>query len=76
VTPDPIGSSVRRVDGISKATGRARYTAAEGVGEGGMLAVAPAVGNVVPRALGVRICDLPLTPGRARKASRMTAPEK
>ena len=41
---------------------------AKGVGEGGLLAVAPAIGNAVARALGVRLYDLPLTPERVWKA--------
>lgn len=39
-----------------------------GMGEGGLLAVAPAVTNAVARATGVRIKDLPLTPERIWRA--------
>ena len=41
---------------------------AKGVGEGGVIAVAPAIGNAVAKALGVRLFDLPLTPERVWKA--------
>lgn len=34
----------------------------KGTGEGGLLPVAPAIGNAVYRAIGVRLYDLPLTP--------------
>ncbi len=43
---------------------------AKGMGEGGGIAVAPAVGNAVARAAGVRIRDLPLTPERVWAALR------
>ena len=45
----------------------------KGAGEGGIVAVAAAVGNAVARALkpyGVSINELPLTPDRLRKALR------
>jgi len=35
---------------------------AKGTGEGGLLPVAPAIGNAVYRATGLRLYDLPLTP--------------
>lgn len=41
---------------------------ARGMGEGGLLAVAPAVTNAIARATGVRIKDLPLTPERVWRA--------
>lgn len=41
---------------------------AKGAGEGGTLAVAPAVANAVEDAVGVRIRDLPLTPERVWRA--------
>ena len=41
---------------------------AKGVGEGGIVAVAPAVANAVFNATGVRIRDLPLTPERVWRA--------
>jgi CO/xanthine dehydrogenase Mo-binding subunit len=41
---------------------------AKGVGEGGIVAVAPAVANAVFNATGVRIHDLPLTPERVWRA--------
>ena len=52
----------------------------KGAGEGGILAVAAAVGAAVNQAAGVRIRDLPLTPERvwraiAEKASRLLAQE-
>jgi len=39
-----------------------------GMGEGGLLSVAPAVTNALARATGVRIKDLPLTPERVWRA--------
>ena len=41
---------------------------AKGVGEGGIVAVAPAVANALHNATGVRIRDLPLTPERVWRA--------
>ena len=41
---------------------------AKGTGEGGLLPVAPAIGNAVYRATGVRFYDLPLTPERVWRA--------
>jgi CO/xanthine dehydrogenase Mo-binding subunit len=46
----------------------------KGMGEGGLLPVASAVGNAVYNAVGVRICDLPLTPEKVWRA--MKAVEK
>lgn len=43
---------------------------AKGMGEGGLLPVAPAIANAVYDAVGARICDLPLTPERVWKALR------
>jgi CO/xanthine dehydrogenase Mo-binding subunit len=43
---------------------------AKGAGEGGTLAVAPAVANAIEDAVGVRIRDLPLTPERVWRALR------
>jgi CO/xanthine dehydrogenase Mo-binding subunit len=43
---------------------------AKGAGEGGTLAVAPAVANAVADALGIRIRELPLTPERVWRAMR------
>ncbi len=43
---------------------------AKGVGEGGIVAVAPAVANAVFNATGARITDLPLTPERVWRAIR------
>src|SRR6266550_3023221 len=42
----------------------------KGTGEGGLLPVAPAIGNAVYRATGVRFYDLPLTPERVWCALR------
>jgi len=39
-----------------------------GMGEGGLLSVAPSVTNALARATGVRIRDLPLTPERVWRA--------
>jgi CO/xanthine dehydrogenase Mo-binding subunit len=39
-----------------------------GLGETGLPTVAPAVGNAVARALGVRIRDLPITPEKVLRA--------
>jgi CO/xanthine dehydrogenase Mo-binding subunit len=41
---------------------------AKGMGESGIVAVAPAVGNAFARATGVRIRALPLTPERVWRA--------
>ncbi|MCI0779460.1 MAG: molybdopterin-dependent oxidoreductase, partial [Chloroflexi bacterium] len=41
---------------------------AKGIGEGGVVAVAPAVANAIYNATGVRIKDLPLTPERVWRA--------
>ncbi len=41
---------------------------AKGLGEGGIVCVAPAVGNALFQATGVRIKDLPLTPERVWRA--------
>jgi CO/xanthine dehydrogenase Mo-binding subunit len=38
------------------------------MGEGGILAIAPAIANALARAYGVRIRDLPLTPERVWRA--------
>jgi CO/xanthine dehydrogenase Mo-binding subunit len=43
---------------------------ARGMGEGGILPVAPAIANALERAHGVRIRDLPLTPERVWRALR------
>jgi CO/xanthine dehydrogenase Mo-binding subunit len=43
---------------------------AKGVGEGGMFCVAPAIGNAIARAIGVRLHELPLTPERVWQALR------
>ncbi|MEE8305341.1 MAG: molybdopterin cofactor-binding domain-containing protein, partial [Candidatus Tectomicrobia bacterium] len=41
---------------------------AKGIGEGGVVAVAPAVGNALYNATGIRIKELPLTPERVWRA--------
>jgi CO/xanthine dehydrogenase Mo-binding subunit len=41
-----------------------------GLGETGLPTVAPAVGNAVARAIGVRLYDIPLTPERVLRAVR------
>lgn len=43
---------------------------ARGMGEGGILPVAPAIANALARALGVRVRELPLTPERIWRALR------
>jgi CO/xanthine dehydrogenase Mo-binding subunit len=43
---------------------------AKGMGEGGIVAVSPAVANALARATGVRVRDLPLTPERVWRALR------
>jgi CO/xanthine dehydrogenase Mo-binding subunit len=43
---------------------------AKGIGEGGIVAVAPAVASALARLTGVRIRDLPLTPERVWRALR------
>jgi CO/xanthine dehydrogenase Mo-binding subunit len=54
---------------VENADGPGPY-GAKGVGESGIFCVAPAVGNAVARALGVRLCELPLTPERIWRALR------
>jgi CO/xanthine dehydrogenase Mo-binding subunit len=47
------------------------------VGESGTFCVAPAIGNALARAAGVRLTELPLTPERvwrALQAARTTPP--
>jgi CO/xanthine dehydrogenase Mo-binding subunit len=41
---------------------------AKGMGESGIVSVAPAIGNAVARLTGVRIRELPLTPERVWRA--------
>ncbi|MGH7267993.1 MAG: hypothetical protein ACREMB_24515 [Candidatus Rokuibacteriota bacterium] len=41
---------------------------AKGIGESGLLPTAPAVATAIARATGVRITDLPMTPGRVWRA--------
>lgn len=43
---------------------------AKGMGEGGLLPVASAIGNAVARAVGVRLYELPFTPERVWRALR------
>jgi CO/xanthine dehydrogenase Mo-binding subunit len=43
---------------------------AKGTGEGGLLPVAPAIGNAVKQATGLRLYDLPLTPEKVWRALR------
>jgi CO/xanthine dehydrogenase Mo-binding subunit len=43
---------------------------AHGIGETGLPAVPPAIGNAVARALGVRVRDLPLTPEKLVRRMR------
>jgi CO/xanthine dehydrogenase Mo-binding subunit len=45
----------------------------KGMGEGGLLPVAPAIGNAVRNAVGVRIHDLPITPEKLWRAMREKA---
>ena len=49
---------------------------AKGAGEGGTLAVAPAVANAIADAIGVRIRELPLTPERVWRAIREAEQER
>ena len=48
----------------------------KGLGEGGLLPVASAIGNAVARAIGVRIYELPLTPGKVWRALRENREEQ
>ncbi|MBI2539979.1 MAG: xanthine dehydrogenase family protein molybdopterin-binding subunit, partial [Deltaproteobacteria bacterium] len=43
---------------------------ARGMGEGGLVSVAPASTNALARGYGIRIKDLPLTPERVWRALR------
>lgn len=49
---------------------------ARGMGEGGLVSVAPAVTNALARGLGIRIKDLPLTPERVWRALKETEGRK
>jgi len=49
---------------------------ARGMGEGGLVSVAPAVTNALARGLGIRIKDLPLTPERVWRALKEKQEEK
>jgi CO/xanthine dehydrogenase Mo-binding subunit len=62
--PETLGTVL-----LENADGPGPY-GAKGVGESGMFCVAPAIGNAVARALGVRIRELPLTPERVWRALR------
>ena len=76
VNPDLVGYRVPRTTDLparfdtvllENADGPGPF-GAKGVGEGGIIAVAPAVANAVADALGIRIRDLPLTPERVWRA--------
>ena len=54
---------------VENADGPGPY-GAKGMGESGIVSVAPAVGNALFNATGVRIRDLPLTPERVWRALR------
>jgi CO/xanthine dehydrogenase Mo-binding subunit len=54
---------------IENADGPGPY-GAKGVGESGMFCVAPAIGNAIARATGIRLHALPLTPERVWRALR------
>jgi CO/xanthine dehydrogenase Mo-binding subunit len=43
---------------------------AKGMGESGIVAIAPAIGNAIARATGARMRQLPLTPERVWRALR------
>jgi CO/xanthine dehydrogenase Mo-binding subunit len=47
---------------------------AKGMGESGIVSIAPAIGNAVFRATGVRILELPLTPERVWRALKEAKP--
>jgi CO/xanthine dehydrogenase Mo-binding subunit len=48
---------------------------AKGMGESGIVSVAPAIGNAIFRATGVRIRELPITPERLWRALKKTGYE-
>ncbi len=52
---------------VENADGPGPY-GAKGIGEGGILAISPAIGSAVHEAIGVAIHDLPLTPERVWQA--------
>src|SRR5262245_1963264 len=68
--PDTFGTVL-----IENADGTRPY-GAKGVGESGMFCVAPAIGNAVARAIGVRIWELPLTPERVWRTLREEKPSE
>jgi CO/xanthine dehydrogenase Mo-binding subunit len=47
---------------------------AKGMGESGIVSVAPAIGNAIFRATGVRIRELPITPERLWRALKKDGP--
>jgi CO/xanthine dehydrogenase Mo-binding subunit len=49
---------------------------AKGMGESGIVSVAPAIGNALYRATGTRIRELPLTPERVWRALQMASRDK
>jgi CO/xanthine dehydrogenase Mo-binding subunit len=49
---------------------------AKGMGESGIVSIAPAIGNAIARAIGVRIRELPLTPERVWRALKVSKPRE
>src|ERR1043166_3667814 len=60
---------------LEEGGGRGAY-GAKGMGEGGILAVAPAVCNAVESAVGVRMQSVPLTPEKVWRAMRERGSKK
>ncbi|MEA2623127.1 MAG: hypothetical protein QOH61_2037 [Chloroflexota bacterium] len=56
--------------GMSETIMESETDEVHGLGETGLATVAPAVGNAVSRAIGVRLHDIPLTPERVLRAIR------
>ncbi|HWP22607.1 MAG TPA: xanthine dehydrogenase family protein molybdopterin-binding subunit, partial [Candidatus Binatia bacterium] len=48
---------------------------AKGMGESGIVSVAPAIGNALYRATGARVRELPLTPERVWRALKRVKPK-
>ena len=54
---------------VEEANGPGPY-GSKGLGEGGLMPVAPAIGNAIEDAVGVRVRELPITPERMWRAMR------
>src|SRR5690606_9562226 len=62
----PTCADVRRIDAVwlEESDPHLNPVGAKGIGEIGIVGAAAAIGNAVHHATGVRVRDLPITPGR------------